>query len=234
MSWFFAHTSGDVAYVSLRDEIGFSTGEVSDLLAQTSAARDIQLTVDSSGGCAFTAEEICKAWRGRVSLATVTGTCASAAVMITHLARHVPILPNAHMMVHGPRAWNFSGTPDLDVVAKRLREIEAALIDSLSKRTSDAEAVRTWITSGKDFWFDADAAWHAGLASEIWTPAPIQDTEDIGGESSQESISQPAIERGNSKMFLRLLEAHGPVKTSNPDKLMRELIAWGKMNIKTL
>jgi ATP-dependent protease ClpP protease subunit len=230
MNWFRVERCGEKAFLHIRDEIGFGDGDVSDLLEQIGGAKDIELFVNSTGGCGSAAEQIFTAIKHRTSIATITGACASAAVRITHAARRVRIVPEGYMLIHSPRCWMFASIAEARETITDLEQLTLTHWNALCARVRDPDMVHGWLTDGKDHTFSADEAWHAGLVDEIYNPPAISDRAIELNEDGESVV----LAQGNETTFFKVLSAVGPVTTSDSNRFLRELMAWGKMNVRQL
>src|SRR5688500_13543574 len=82
MSWLRVELVGEKAIAYIGDEIGFDGPSADDAIAQLHDAKEIELIINSSGGCSETSHQFANAIRSRTSLATITGNCCSGAVVI--------------------------------------------------------------------------------------------------------------------------------------------------------
>ena len=102
MKWYSVRHSNGTAHVSILDGIGVFNGGAEPLIDEIGDARDIQLSIDSSGGDSVTANKLYDAIRGRTSLAVIT-RCSSAAVPIAMAAKRIVCFADAKFMIHPPR-----------------------------------------------------------------------------------------------------------------------------------
>ena len=218
----------DRAVLFIGDEIGFCGDSIDDLIEQLAPAREIELVINSNGGDSATAERVFAAIHGKTTLATITERCCSAAVRLAHAARHVRVAQGGYMMIHAPRLWNFSSAEEIPHHIESLVRIRNILIDAFSKRVCEPELVREWLTDGRDHYFTADEAWNAKLVDEIYTPAvPIE-------ESSVGAVPTTPKPKGDEDLFFKFANAFGPVRTEDPNRFAKNLLAWAQMAVKTI
>lgn len=227
MSWFRVDRCEDVAYVRISDFIGVD-GEAAECIAEIGDAKRVELSIDSHGGSALAARELVDAIRGRTPVATITGTCGSAAVLIMLAADRVRIVRKGKIMIHPPSASVFAQAPGLRSAAEELDVLTAQIVDLLAKRTADAELVRTWF-AGPDVWLDSDAAWNSGLVDEVFDPPKPK-----RGRHARALVESFPRESGNEAFFLEYLQAFGPIKCTSRAKLYRELQAYFGLNVQEI
>lgn len=172
-NWFSINRVGDTALVGVNEHIGcFDTG-VKEFKAAIADARRVELTIDSHGGDSMTALACCDLLRGRDVTATVTGTCASAAVLFLLAARMRVAHSTSRLMVHNPVNCVMGNSRELRKGAADLERLAARTEDLYVARTGQPrEIVNRWL-SGDDLWFTAVEALKVGLLDQVVEPPPL-------------------------------------------------------------
>jgi ATP-dependent protease ClpP protease subunit len=232
MTWFSVDRFGDTAKVFIREEIGL-LAEARELIEQLTDAPKVLLSIDSFGGDVRAAQLIRESLLGRCPVATITGVCGSAAVIIMLAAHKVEILPAARVMIHPPNWFaSYEQASGLRRMADVLDTISVQFIELLARRTGDLERARSWFT-GPDFWFTAEEALACGLVDSIVAP-PISDAvEPASSELSHPSVAvKRACPDPGEKLLIDFLNTFGPVTTTDRRRLMRNLSAWMSVNVR--
>lgn len=233
MTWFHIQRDGNRAKLHLGDAIGFGCSEVSELIAELQGATEIELFVNSHGGCARTGDAVFEALKGRTPRATIVGVACSAAAMIVHAADKIIMRADAKLMLHAPSVSEFATAEGLRQTAAWLEQFTAARVDRLCDRGAKLEDACRWL-SGPDFWFTAPEALAAGLIDEI-EPVPRKSrVSRLSAVGDFPSIEAEA--HAEEELLLDLLRALGTIRTADKKKLAKNLSAWfaGVQEVNTL
>lgn len=218
MSWWkLIHQHDGTARLCIFNEIGTFDPSIEPLLQELEGLREITLAIDSQGGNGRHALELYRALRGRCPLAVITGHCLSAAVLIALAAERREIVPAGRVMVHGATEAVFGTADFLATRAAGLEKANGEFAGIIRERTGQpADIIAEWMT--RDTWFDADAAWHAGLVHEILpAPAASAPSPQIGA-----TAPEPADD-GSEALLLDLVRAVGRVRTTDRRRLFRNI-----------
>ena len=210
------------------DEIAFSSADA--LLAEVASAPSIELALDCNGGDMRTAFQIFDGLRGRVSHATITGRCVSAALIIALCADRISIFENGRIVLHPPTISAYGRKSQIDLAAQVLGEVTERCVRTVSERRGiKRKAVDLWYRDGRDFVFNANEALNAGLVDEI-IPAPPEALRQL---PSLETFPIGPRDDGKASLLLELLQAIGTIKTADPTKLRAALYTWQRSNIES-
>ncbi|BAR81503.1 ATP-dependent Clp protease proteolytic subunit [Bacillus thuringiensis serovar tolworthi] len=151
-------------------------------------ADEIELHINSGGGDAFEGVAICNYLRNHSSKITVVvdGLCASAASVIAMGADKVIMPSNTTMMVHRAATYAFGNADSLEKQAKKLRDVDASLIQSYKNRFN-GEFFELEELLDNETYMTAEAAKSYGLCDEIIDAV----ANSVDGESNENVIEEP-------------------------------------------
>lgn len=132
--------------------------------------QDITIYLNSPGGSVSDGLAIIDTFnliKSDVSTIAV-GICASMAALILSAGTKGKrfILPNANVMIHQPSGEAYGKADDIEVIADRIVEIRATIIDILAKNTNrNKKQIKADIT--KDYYMNAFKAIEYGIVDKI-------------------------------------------------------------------
>ncbi|HDR6244501.1 TPA: Clp protease ClpP [Bacillus cereus] len=149
-------------------------------------ADEIELHIHSVGGDAFEGVAICNYLRNHSSKITIVvdGLCASAASVIAMGADKVIMPSNTTMMVHRAATYAFGNADSLEKQAKKLRDVDASLIQSYKNRFN-GEFFELEELLDNETYMTAETAKSYGFCDEI------VDSVDISVEGEEDVIEEP-------------------------------------------
>jgi len=163
-----AFESGVVVCARIEGEIAF--GNTAGLLAKLKAAKGADIMIDSHGGDAPTALAIGERLARMISVATASGCCFSAALLVLQGAKHRKATADTLFLAHAPRQFISGTASDLRTAAAALEGDVQRALKLFGSRVPRRTAWR-WLRGSDDFYFDAPTALKLHLIDEV-IPAP--------------------------------------------------------------
>ncbi len=222
--WFNVGWRGSVCVVNIFGEIGIGSQSFQELIQAIGTSSALEFSINSVGGCAFSALKIYNATRGRVTVATIRGQCFSAAVFVAASAKVIRIEEGAKMMVHRARLAVFG---DEETLAKSLKFIQSTnhfYQKALTDRGCNSEG---WFNDS-DHYFTAAEALEARLADEIFSDAPTEPTAMITCPNAMETILEAETE--DESLFNDFLRAFGTLRVRSRTQFAQAIAAWAFYN----
>jgi ATP-dependent protease ClpP protease subunit len=205
--------------IRIAGEIGLTGATAGELLAAVGDAAEVSITISSIGGDSNAALEIHDGLAGRNVEVEIVGNSFSAAVIIALAGSRIRMRRDALLMIHSARLFVFDTPEGLECAARRLRRVNARLLDLIGQRTEQpADVVVAWLA--KDSYFTAPEALAAGLIDEISEPPPARVADARRVEASEPTQTE------DEALALSLLTALGEIKVNRKGEFARAIQAW--------
>lgn len=219
MTWF--HYDKRSKAVRFFNEVAlFDTAD--RLLEQIGGDSGLEFGISCNGGDARNALKIFDTLKGRVTTATIHKRAVSAAYVIALTGDRIVMTRGSRIVIHAPVVTVYGQRPRVLQAAESLDELTATLAANLSDRRGIKHKLAfAWYSDGADHVFDADEALAVGLIDEAIAPPPA-----IAEAVSDFPMTETRADDGKASLLMELLGAIGTIRTSDADKLRRELYAW--------
>ena len=217
----------DGAAVHIVGELSTVDGSVPDFGESLGDARQIDVYIDSFGGCSSVAFPLHDILRERDATAHILNRCWSAAAIVAAGCKHIRLARGGSIMIHEVRASCFGTREKMLDKAAWLSDANERQVRIFSNRfRCSHEAVRRWLSA--DSIFPADGAHRLGLVDGLFDlPANVS---DFGG-AVQVMATPAACDESRAELLRKCLEAIGPITTNNREALLRDVRAWALLNI---
>jgi ATP-dependent protease ClpP protease subunit len=186
------NAAGEEAVVRIYDEIWWLGVNAQDLTRELDAitAPSIRVEINSPGGDVFDGIAIYNALRNHPAYVTtrVDGLAASIASVIAQAGDKRMIQPAAQLMIHNAWGVTMGDTKDHAEMSDLLKQQDAVLAGIYASRSGrPADGFRDLMNA--ETWLTAEAAIEAGLADEVFDPAPKQKTDASSRRTLLDQIS---------------------------------------------
>lgn len=229
--WFSVSVRNRVATIFVFGEIGI-TGHWNDALKQIpSDTEDIQLVIDSPGGDCLTALHLHDQLKGRVSTATITEKCFSAALVLALCANRIYMHREAKILCHAPQSFFYGTAMGFLTVGQSLNDCTDQIRKLLIQRTELSALVVEAFLNGSDIYFTAEQALAFGLVDGILEsepePEPVVSTFAFKNEHGETKLAVPTKDEA---FFHSVLTAIGHLEVSTRNNFIRSFLGWVATN----
>lgn len=195
----FKALDGDVAEISLYDEIGYWGVMAADFRRVLDGIRSDQivLNLNSPGGDVFDGIGIYNDLIAHPANVTVriTGIAASIASIIAMAGDRVEIADNGFMMIHDAWSLTVGNKQDLRAMADTLEQIDGALADTYAKHAGmTADEAAALMTA--ETWYTGQEAVDAGLADGLIGGAAVNALFDFSVYAKTPAPLKRSVENG--------------------------------------
>ena len=230
--WFSVLRQGDVAFVSIHDDIGAFNNSASELIAEIGDASSVEFIINSSGGDGNTAFKVHDSLKGKVTQATINGECSSAAWVFALTAKRILMASNAKGLVH-TCVDVVIGTEDvLEMAARNLRKINTRLRNLFAQRTKMPDSLLSSLLDGNDHMLTPEQCKGYGMVDEIFVPHTPKVLPTQLQPASEAGAAKGPTEKEN--LFNSFLVALGTVDVRNRQEFGKQLSEWFNVKVREI
>jgi ATP-dependent protease ClpP protease subunit len=214
------------AVINITGEITSFEG-VPDFAKALGDVQQIEVFIDSFGGCSSIAFPLHDVLKEREATAHILNRCWSAAAIIAAGCKNIRMARGGSFLVHEVRASCFGTREKMLQKADWLKDSNEQQVRIFSNRSGCShELVRRWLAA--DTVFTAEGALRVGLVDEIFDlPAHVS---DFGGALPSLEISETCDE-SKAALLKQCLAALGTITTANRAALVRDIQFWMFNNV---
>lgn len=236
--WFNVFHRDGACHVHIFGELNFGA-HWERLVSEIGESRDIQLTVNCTGGDSLLGLAFYSAFHGEVAETRIVGRCYSAAVLVALSGRKILMRRDAKLMLHAPCSFAYEAAQGMAATARALQSTTAQIFSILKQRTElPDEVIASWL-DGADIYMTAEQALAYHLIDEIFdpppviAPAPVAPALPSTTAAAAPMRTSPAFTDGE-KLFYDFLAAFTPagekLEVHDLKFFLRELNAWATYN----